>query len=198
MLRKSWLVFVVAGLAVAETQNGTVRSGGQAIPGAAVTADCGGEKISTITDDAGNFEMGGLPATACKFSVAMFGFEPLQREAAASASSLILDLKLQTRATLPPVEAPVTAAKPSTPANPQTTPADAGQQAANGNGPGRGGFGRGGGRADSAADAADLGAAAANKAGAQAGLGAVARNKPAPARTARMPDPTDRVPPSRI
>jgi hypothetical protein len=150
MLRKSWLVFVVAGLAVAETQTGSVRSGGQAIPGATVTADCGGEKISTVTDDAGNFEMGGLPATACKFSVAMFGFEPLQREAAASSSSLILDLKLQTRATLPPVETPVAASTPNTqnpaaqPGQSAAAPGEANPQAGNGNAAGRGGFGRGG------------------------------------------------------
>jgi hypothetical protein len=129
-MRKSWLFFVLAGLAVAETQTGSVHSGGQAIPGATVNADCGGQKISTVTDEAGNFEIGGLPATACKFSVAMFGFEPIEREAAATASPVTFDLKLQTRATLP--------------ANETATPAEPSQQARNGNGSGRGGFARGG------------------------------------------------------
>jgi hypothetical protein len=152
MLRKSWLVFVVAGLAVAETQSGKVRSGPQVIPGATVTANCGGQIITTVTDDAGNFEIGGLPNTPCTFSVGMFGFEPVSKDAAASSTPLTLDLKLQTHATLPPVETPV-APKPASPAEvtAQTpaAPADNGQQQAanaNGGGRGRGGFGRGGGR----------------------------------------------------
>ena len=130
MLRKGWLVFVLAGLTIAATQTGTVRSGSQAIPGASVTADCGGQIISTVTDAAGHFEMGGLPAAPCKLSVGMFGFEPLQRDAAASSSPLILDLKLQTHATLPPSETPVTVANPQTPppaAKSPTVPAEANQ-----------------------------------------------------------------------
>ncbi len=67
-------MLVAAGVAAAETQSGMVRSGGQAIPGATVTAICGTDRITTVTDDAGSFEMGGLPATACRFSVGIFGF----------------------------------------------------------------------------------------------------------------------------
>jgi hypothetical protein len=156
MLRKSCLLFVVAGLAVAETQTGTVRSGSQVIPGATVTADCGGDKITTVTDDSGKFEIGGLPATPCKFSVAMFGFEPQNQQATPSSSPLVLDLKLQTRATLPPAETPAkpvvaaapTIQTPGTPAQPGETPAapaTTGTQARNATGAGgRGGFGRGG------------------------------------------------------
>ena len=50
------------------------------------------DKITTVTDDAGRFEMGGLPSTPCRFSVAMFGFEAPPREATASASPLTFDL----------------------------------------------------------------------------------------------------------
>ncbi|MGA2713771.1 MAG: carboxypeptidase-like regulatory domain-containing protein [Bryobacteraceae bacterium] len=128
MLRIASLFFVIAGLALPETQSGVVRSGGQAIPGAAVTAICGTDKITTVTDEAGQFDLGGLPSAPCKFFISMFGFEPAQRDVTASSSPLTFDLRLQTRATL--------AAEPSVaPAAPvQTTR----------RGPGRGGFGRGG------------------------------------------------------
>ena len=52
----------LAGNAFADTQSGVVRSGNQTIPGASVVADCGGGRISTVTDVAGRFELGGLPA----------------------------------------------------------------------------------------------------------------------------------------
>jgi hypothetical protein len=133
VVAKAALALGLAGIASAQTQAqtqvGVVRAGGQAIPGATVSAVCGSDVISTVTDENGQFEIGGLPPTPCKFSVAMFGFEPIQRETASSATPLTFDLKLQARATLP---AAVTA-QPVTPAE--------GQQA---RGPGRGGPGRGG------------------------------------------------------
>src|ERR1700722_8816171 len=86
MLRTTGLFFVFAALVLGETQSGTVTSGGQQIPGATVVATCGADqtaaKITTITDDAGRFEMGGLPSTPCRFSVAIFGFEAPPREVA--------------------------------------------------------------------------------------------------------------------
>ena len=131
MLRTAGWFFVVAGFAFAETQSGVVRSGGQAIPGAAITAICGTDKITTVTDEAGQFELGGLPATPCQFFVSMFGFEPSQRNVTASSSPLTFELKLQTRATL--------GAEPSV-APPEAPP----PQTAGRRGPGRGGFNRGG------------------------------------------------------
>ncbi|HTA44423.1 MAG TPA: TonB-dependent receptor [Bryobacteraceae bacterium] len=131
MIRTAVLLLAFAGSVLAETQSGVVQSGGQAIPGASVTAVCGTDKITTITDDAGRFELGGLPATPCKFFVSMFGFEPAQRDVTASSSSLSFNLNLQTHATL--------ATEPSaTSANAEQTPAQTPQ------GPGRRGFGRGG------------------------------------------------------
>jgi len=104
MFRTTGLLFVLAALlaaaASAETQSGIVRSGGQPIPGAAVTAICGTDKITTVTDDAGQFELGGLPSTPCKYTIAMFGFEPAQRDLTASANAATFDLTLQTHATL--------------------------------------------------------------------------------------------------
>src|ERR1700691_3362833 len=102
MLRTTALVLTFAGLALGETQSGTVTSAGQPIPGATVVAVCGADRITTVTDDAGRFEIGGLPSTPCQFSVAMFGFDSPPREATASASALTFDLRLQSHATLPP------------------------------------------------------------------------------------------------
>jgi trimeric autotransporter adhesin len=151
MLRTTSLVLIFAGLAFAETQSGSVTSGGQPIPGATVVAVCGTDKITTVTDDAGRFEIGGLPSTPCRFSVAMFGFDAQPREATASAAPLTFDLRLQAHATLPP-----DSSAPTTPAPEQTAGGRQGfrrrqnaggdsgntqQQAGNGNGPGRGGFG---------------------------------------------------------
>src|SRR5580704_13879308 len=119
MFRTTGLFFILAALpatiAFAETQSGSVRSGGQPIPGAAVTAICGTDKITTVTDDAGQFELGGLPSTPCKYTISMFGFEPAQRDLTASATSATFDLTLQTHATLavePAAPAPQAAVAP--------------------------------------------------------------------------------------
>ena len=112
-MRATGLIFLIAGLAAAEVQSGSVVSGGQVIPGATVIADCGSDRISTVTDNAGHFEIGGLPSTPCRFSIGMFGFEPAQREATPSGTPLAFDLKLQAHAT-PAVE-------PTAPARPAST-----------------------------------------------------------------------------
>src|SRR6202167_3843909 len=127
MLRTTGLCLIFAALALGETQSGSVFAGGQPIPGATVVAICGDDKITTVTDDAGRFEMGGLPSTPCRFSVAMFGFDAPAREATVSTTPLTCDLKLQPRAGLP--------ADPNAPAVSSTaaTPEQAG---------GRGGFRR--------------------------------------------------------
>ncbi len=130
MLKSTCLALLMfAGIAAADVQTGVVRSGGQAIPGASVTAECGTDKITTVTDDAGRFEMGGLPSTACKYTVLIFGFEPLQKEAAASSTPLALDITMQGRASIPvaPGAAPpvISAAPAATPAAAPTTTAAA-------------------------------------------------------------------------
>jgi hypothetical protein len=150
MFRTTGLLFALSAMVFAETQSGIARSGGQPIPGAAVTAVCGTDRISTVTDDAGRFDLGGLPSTSCKFYITMFGFEPAQRDLTASATSATFDLNLQTRATLatepvvskltPPTASPAGAEQ--TPA--QTTPG--GRRGPGRGGPGRGGFAGGPGR----------------------------------------------------
>ena len=170
MLRSTCLALLIfAGVAAADVQTGVVRSGGQVIPGATVTAECGTDKITTITDDAGRFEMGGLPSTACKYTVLIFGFEPLQKDAAASATPLGFDLTMQGRASVPvapgvvppaPVAAPPAAAAPvaATPAAPVdlgTMPSLTGGRG--GQGGGRGGTGGQGGNARGGAPAGGRG-----------------------------------------
>src|SRR5271154_5048596 len=103
MLRSTVLISLIfAGVAAADVQTGLVRSGGQPVPGATVSAECGTDsKITTTTDDAGRFEIGGLPSTSCKYTVLMFGFEPLQKDAAASSPPLGFDISMQAHASLP-------------------------------------------------------------------------------------------------
>jgi hypothetical protein len=150
MLRNSCLALLLfAGVAAADVQTGVVRSGGQPIPGASVTVQCGTDKIPTVTDEAGRFEVGGLPSTPCKYTILIFGFEPVEKDAAASATPLGFDLKLQTRASVPvapsdkpatPAPAPTPAAAPPTPA--PAAPVDLGTRPSltgNQQGPGRGG-----------------------------------------------------------
>ena len=137
MLRSTCLMLLIfAGVAAADVQTGMVRSGGQPIPGATVSAECGTDsKITTTTDDGGRFEIGGLPSTSCKYTVLMFGFEPLQKDAAASSTPLAFDISMQTHATLAvaPKPAAVISAAPApapaaatpetpTPAAPAPTP----------------------------------------------------------------------------
>jgi len=137
MLRSTCAILLIfAMVANAEVQTGVVRSGGQTIPGATVTAECGTDpKIPTTTDDNGRFELGGLPSTSCKYTVLMFGFEPQQKDAAASSTPLTFDLSMQSHATLPvapsapkpaaPAPAAVTTATPppaAAPAAPAPTP----------------------------------------------------------------------------
>jgi hypothetical protein len=139
MLRSSCLVFMFIAIAAADVQTGVVRSGGQAIPGATVTAVCGADRITTVTDAAGRFEIGGLLAKgSCSFAVAMFGFEAVERQSAISATPLNFDLKLRARATLPQTQSAPQQAQ-NKPNSPSPAPARTQSPA----GPGRGGFGPG-------------------------------------------------------
>jgi len=123
------MLLIFAGIAAADVQTGVVRSGGQPIPGATVSAECGTDsKITTTTDDNGRFEIGGLPSTSCKYTVLMFGFEPVQKDAAASSTPLAFDISMQSHATLPVAPS---APKPAAPATITTaTPPPAAEPAA--------------------------------------------------------------------
>jgi len=163
MLQSTFLALLMfAGVAAADVQNGLVRSGGQPIPGATVTVECGPgtDKIPSVTDDAGRFEIGGLPSTSCKYTILIFGFEPLQKDAVASTTPLTFDLTMQTRGSIPvepgaapvvaKVQPPAAATAAGTPAPAVTAPSGPGvMPSLTGRGGqaggGRGGQGRGGG-----------------------------------------------------
>ncbi|HEY3738960.1 MAG TPA: TonB-dependent receptor [Bryobacteraceae bacterium] len=63
-------------------QTGVVKSGGQPIPGATVTATAGNKKSTTTTDEAGRYEFSDLAPGSYTFEVRMFGFETAKKEAA--------------------------------------------------------------------------------------------------------------------
>ena len=61
-------------------QSGFVRSAGQPIPGATVTATQGTQTVSTITDADGHYSFPPLGAGSWSVRVEMFGFDPLQTD----------------------------------------------------------------------------------------------------------------------
>lgn len=71
------LLALVAPLAA---QSGFVKSAGQAIPGAVVTASQGTQSVSTITDTDGHYGFALLPPGAWQIKVEMFGFDPLRQD----------------------------------------------------------------------------------------------------------------------
>ena len=82
--------------------NGTVRSRGQNVPGATVTAVQGERKLVTVTDDQGAFRFADLPDGAWQIQVDMLGFEPLKRSIVAGASqpAAAWDLQIMTEEAL--------------------------------------------------------------------------------------------------
>ncbi|MGI8991137.1 MAG: TonB-dependent receptor domain-containing protein [Bryobacteraceae bacterium] len=101
---RSWLfAIVVAGVAQATSpESGVVRSSGQPIPGATVTATQGAQKFSTVTDESGRYQLDPLPAGNWKLEISMFGFTSATREvpAGSGAASFDFDLNLKPRATV--------------------------------------------------------------------------------------------------
>jgi hypothetical protein len=59
---------------LAAAQDGIVRSGGQALPGATVTAALAGKTVATITDEDGRYQFKGLTPGDWDIAVEMFGF----------------------------------------------------------------------------------------------------------------------------
>ena len=99
MRHKYFFSFLLsAAAALADTQTGTVRSGTQPIPGAAVKAECGDDKLATVTDENGQFALGGVTTKPCKFTVTMYGFAPVEKTAGASATPLDFDVAVEGKA----------------------------------------------------------------------------------------------------
>lgn len=88
------LLFTAGG---AFAQSGFVKSEGQPIPGATVTASQGGQERSTVTDADGHYTFPPLAPGNWTVSVQMFGFEPLQKtvDYAREKGPVSFELKLQ-------------------------------------------------------------------------------------------------------
>ena len=67
-------------------QTGAVKSGGQPIPGATVTATAGDKKVITTTDEAGRYEFNELAPGSYSFEVRMFGFESAKKDGTSDAA----------------------------------------------------------------------------------------------------------------
>jgi carboxypeptidase family protein len=61
-------------------QSGFVKSSGQALPGATLTAARNGQSFSTVTDADGHYTFPPLAPGAWSVSVDMFGFQPLKKD----------------------------------------------------------------------------------------------------------------------
>ncbi len=96
------LVFCLFCVRAGKAQSGFVRSAGQPIPGATVTATQGSQKFSTVTDADGHYGFPPLAAGNWSISVEMFGFEPLAQQAdyAAVKGPVNIDIRLKESATV--------------------------------------------------------------------------------------------------
>ena len=99
-MRSSFLLLAVC--AVACAQSGFVRAGGQAIPGATVTAKQQAQVFSAVTDADGHYGFPLLGPGSWDVSVEMFGFQPLQQQVNYSAAkgAVNFDLHLKESETL--------------------------------------------------------------------------------------------------
>ncbi len=94
---------VVATLLSAQTTftlTGTVKFGGQSLPGATVIATQGEHRAITTTDESGNYELADLTPGAYKLEVQMFGFQTAHKESqigAGAAAPVEWSLELQPR-----------------------------------------------------------------------------------------------------
>jgi hypothetical protein len=71
-----WAVLPLSLLA----QSGFVKSGGQAVPGATITATQNGQSFSTVTDGDGHYTFPPLASGVWSVTVDMFGFAPFKKD----------------------------------------------------------------------------------------------------------------------
>ena len=102
------LVFLAVSLPFAFGQSGTVKAGGQPIPGVAVRATQGERSLVTLTDENGVFRFDGMTPGAWVVEADMFGFDHLRRElqVTSTPSNLDFTLQLSVRAAAPAAARP--------------------------------------------------------------------------------------------
>jgi trimeric autotransporter adhesin len=97
--RLSFLV-VLGSLLCAQTSvtsTGTVKFGGQPVPGATVIATQGNHRAVTTTDESGNYELPDLVPGAYTVEVQMFGFQTAHKEVQIGPAPVEWSLELQPR-----------------------------------------------------------------------------------------------------
>ena len=106
------------------SQSGTIKAGGQPIPGASVRATQAERSLVTLTDENGAFRLDGLTPGAWVVEADMFGFDHLRREVQVTATpgSLDLTLQLSTRAAVPAAARPASQNGPAPPELTATQP----------------------------------------------------------------------------
>lgn len=93
-LKILWILLLAGGSLLA--QSGFVRSAGQPIPGATVTASQGSSTVSTVTDEDGHYSFALLAPGQWTVSIDLFGFEALKKEVTFSAGLPVsFELKLK-------------------------------------------------------------------------------------------------------
>ncbi|HYM09246.1 MAG TPA: TonB-dependent receptor [Bryobacterales bacterium] len=86
---------LLASPVMAAQLTGAVSSGGQPIPGAAITATQGDKKLLTVTDEAGRYSLDNLTPGAWSVEVEMFGFVNSRREVTIAEQPATADWLLQ-------------------------------------------------------------------------------------------------------
>lgn len=96
-----WIISATLFALSASAQTGEVRSQGQAIPGATVSAQQGNKKLVTITDASGHYTLDGLTPGPWMLQVEMFGFVTAKREVQIVAAPANLDWNLELKSATP-------------------------------------------------------------------------------------------------
>jgi hypothetical protein len=95
------LLVVLAALLCAQssvTSTGTVKFGGQPLPGATVIATQGDHRAVTTTDESGNYELPDLAPGTYKVEVQMFGFETAHKDVQIGSGALPVGWSLELQA----------------------------------------------------------------------------------------------------
>jgi trimeric autotransporter adhesin len=95
------LILLTLVCAAMRAQSGTVKFGGQPVPGATVVASQGERRVLTTTDDAGRYEFTNLAPGAYTIEVQMFGFQRMRKQAQIAATAQPLDFTLDLQARSP-------------------------------------------------------------------------------------------------
>jgi hypothetical protein len=111
-LRNACLLLWLGGTALSAGEHrGWVRSAGQPIPGATVTASQPGRKLVTVTDANGQYAFEDLTPGVWVLAVEMFGFQPAQREITVTTDHPAPPLQWSLELKPPPASRPPTTAR---------------------------------------------------------------------------------------